>query len=161
MTLKERVEATLAVSRKQLSDLLAGIPEDKATFQPTPAVNHAAWICGHVAHSEDWVAGMLDGRPSALPAAYEGLFAYGSKLKSPEAYPPLEEAKTHLHAARKRLLAGLRSASDAKLAEPVPEMQTDVMGVVLMAAFHEGWHCGQLSVIRRALKLPSIYEPSS
>jgi hypothetical protein len=157
-TLKERAEAVLVMSRKQFDRLLAGFPEDKATYQPTPAVNHATWIVGHVAHTEDWVGGALDGGPSALPADYEALFAYGSKMKSPGEYPPLAEVTKHLRAARDRLLAGLRAATEEKLAEHVPELDSDLMDVVLLGAFHEGWHCGQLSIIRRSLNLPSIYE---
>lgn len=161
MTERERAAATLAMSQKQFNNLLAGFPADKATYQPTPTINHALWIVGHLAHTEDWIAGKLDGRPSALPAGYDELFAYGSTLKKADAYPPFDEAKAQRRAARERLLAGLRAASDEKLAETVPELETDLLGAAFMAAWHEGWHSGQFSILRRGLNLPSIYEPTT
>jgi len=153
----EHALATLAACRKTLTDLLSRFPADKATFQPAAVVNHALWQVGHLAHTEDWYVGLLDGKSGTLPQTYAALFGYGSTIETPEAYPSFGEVKKHLHTVRERLVAAVLAGTDDKLAGRCAELGTDLLGGLFSVAWHEGWHSGQLSIIRRALDLPSIY----
>jgi len=147
----------LSNSRKTLNSLFDGFTAESALAQPTPGVNHVLWQTGHLAHTEDWYAGLLAGSGTTLPERYASLFGYGSTSEGTDAYPSFDEVKAQLATARERVVAAVRAASDEKLAEQCEDLGTDFLGGALMVSWHEGWHSGQISIIRRALGLPSIY----
>lgn len=157
MSSKKLVIASLEFARKTTDLLLKDFPEDKRTYQPLPTINHLVWNIGHLAHTEDWLSCKLDGKPSSVPESYAKLFGYGSTIGEPNDYPPFDEIIKHYHTARIRFITAINEASDEALKSPLPEFDTDVMGAIFMMVWHEGWHGGQLSLIRKALGLPSIY----
>ncbi|MBN2445633.1 MAG: DinB family protein [Phycisphaerae bacterium] len=159
MTERQRALSVLELSRSQLTKLLDGFPPDQALYQPTPAVNHTLWIIGHLATLDNIVLRRIDDGQPALPEKYEQLFNFGTQMQSADAYPPFGEVLGHLREVREHLIAATHAASDARMAETVPDFGCDVLGMVFLTAWHEGWHSGQLSTIRRSLKLPSIYAP--
>ncbi len=141
-------------------------PADKATFQSAPTDNHLLWTVGHLATTYTWLTGLLtgtmgtgDGGP--LPASYNDLFGYKSAPKPGAAdYPPLAEVRRHMDAAYGQFVAALRGLTEADLAKPCA---MDAMGfastrldAVLKGCWHDGWHQGQLSTLRRALGLPGV-----
>lgn len=157
MNTTQHAIATLTRTRKTANDLLNGFPEDKATYQPAPAVNHALWQVGHLAATDDWYASKLDDQGITLSEENAALFGYGSTIQPADAYPAFDEVKTLLAPTRERLIAAVEAATDEKLAEHCAELETTLLGGLFALASHEGWHLGQLSIIRRSLDLPSIY----
>ena len=158
MTTKERALATLALARNSLNALLEDIPEDKMLYSPIPGGNHALWIIGHLTAGDDFFAGMLDGQGKKLPQQYETAFGMGSKISNdPAAYPPVAEVKQHFAITHERFVQAYQAASEAALAEPLPEEMggfvPDKLSLPMGLAFHEGLHTGQLTVIRRSLGL--------
>ncbi|MBX3401773.1 MAG: DinB family protein [Phycisphaeraceae bacterium] len=141
--------------------LLADWPADKLTFQPSPHDNHALWTIGHLATTYQWLASLLDGTWAPLPDNYNAMFGMGSKpVPDAAAYPPMSEVRSHFDRAYERfvdLAARIRSADASK-----PTIGNshgfcrDRADVLDKAAWHEGWHSGQLSSLRRALGLKSI-----
>jgi hypothetical protein len=141
--------------------LLADWPEDKLTFQPSPTDNHALWTIGHLAATYQWFATLLDGTRAPLPDNYYTLFGTGSKpVADPAAYPPAAEVRAHFNRAYQRfvdLAARIRPADAAK--PTIGDSHgfcRDRADVLDKAAWHEGWHAGQLSSLRRALGLKGI-----
>lgn len=141
--------------------LLADWPEDKLTFQPSPTDNHALWTIGHLAATYQWFATLLDGTRAPLPDNYNALFGTGSKpVADPAAYPPAAEVRAQFDRAYQRfvdLAARIRPADAAK--PTIGDSHgfcRDRADVLDKAAWHEGWHAGQLSSLRRALGLKGI-----
>jgi hypothetical protein len=141
--------------------LLADWPPDKLTFQPSSHDNHALWTIGHLATTYQWLASLLDGTWAPLPDNYNALFGMGSKpLPDAAAYPPVSEVRSHLDRMYGRfaeLAARIRPADAGK--PTVGDSHgfcRDRADVLYKAAWHEGWHSGQLSSLRRALGLKSI-----
>lgn len=160
---RTQLVATLAWSRKCLLEVIDGFAPEAACAQPTPADNHLLWTLGHLATSDEWVLGMLTVPGSTIPASYaKELFGYGS-VPSPDAgdYPPIEEVRGHLDHSRKRLVGQLGSMSDEQLAVELGEAGQgcvkDPAEAFAMTAWHEGWHTGQLSTIRRSLGMPPAF----
>ena len=141
--------------------LLSDWPEDKLTFQPSPHDNHALWTIGHLATTYQWLASLLDGVWTPLPENYNALFGMGSKpVPDAAAYPPAAEVRANFDRMYQRfadLAARIRPADAAK-----PTVGNshgfcrDRADVLDKAAWHEGWHSGQLSALRRALGLKGI-----
>ncbi len=161
-TAKEYALFTLAESREMTVGLLADIPADKLLHQPFEGTNHALWIMGHLAVTDDWLAGLYDDADRKLPEAYGSLFAMGSEpVNDPAAYPAPAEVRQHFDAAHTRMLNAVEAASDAKLAEPLPDdikdFAPDKLAMALSLAWHEGLHTGQLTVIRKSLGIGPKY----
>ena len=71
-------KATLDLARIWTFKLTEGIPKDKLTFQPVPKTNHALWILGHCAVSDEHFPKAMgaDGG-AALDPSWGELFCMG------------------------------------------------------------------------------------
>jgi uncharacterized damage-inducible protein DinB len=83
------------------------------------------------------------------------LFARGAKLPAPSEFPSSEEILLGWQQVSANLTAALESASDEVLSAPAPEKSPSfdgkVSGMVVFLAFHEAYHVGQVSYLRRWL----------
>ena len=161
-TAKNYALYTLGHSRDNTVSLLAEIPEDKLLHQPFEGANHALWVMGHLAVTDDWLAGVYDGGGKTLPEQYERLFGMGSKpVNDSGAYPPAAKVRQSFDAACRRLQGAIAGASEAGLAEPLPKelegFAPDKLAMALKLAWHEGLHAGQLTVIRKSLGIAPMF----
>lgn len=146
----------LEFARRNTLKFAEDIPADKLCVAPTADANHALWVLGHLAWTDDSILSALAGKPSALPAGFTEAFGMGSKPQ-PDAkrYPSVAEVKTQLAGRREALTGWLKSLSPAQLAAPLPKelsgFAPDHATLAATLAWHEGLHAGQLTVARRAL----------
>ena len=149
---------TLAFARKATLGLLEDIPDDKLRFRPGGAGNHATWITGHLAWTDDHFLSKLGDRESKCTGEWDALFGKGSRvLDQAEKYPPFTELREALSERRETLVSWFLSMSGERLAAALPEdwqVFAKSYGVLINTiAWHEGMHAGQLTVIRRELGL--------
>ncbi len=161
MTTKEHALRILNFSRQFFNDLLEGVPADKLLHSPVPGGNHALWIIGHLAVTDDFFADMVDGQGQKLPQRYRELFDLGSTPTANEAdYPPVSEIREQFAAARQRLISAYEAADEDTLSQPLPQELSNFapnkLGLPLTQAWHEGIHTGQLSSIRRSLGIKPL-----
>lgn len=167
-TPKDRAIAMLRFSRGMLEKALADWPEEKYTAQMaggTPGCeNHALWIVGHLAAAMTMFFGPYAG--IELPPAPEGwndLFS-GNKDFRPTGdasrYPSMNEAKAWFEKTFDLYIEGVEAQSEEELATDIREktggFSTDRMQLIEQAAWHVGWHFGQLTSLRRSLGLKPI-----
>lgn len=158
-----------------LGRYLKGFSDADHTKQAMHLPNHVAWNLGHLALTMHRVAEKLDAKP--LPSAdflSQGTPKGDTQRFSPEAvgygsaptddptvYPPLARCVQVLENACERLAGAARAASDQQLAAETPwgpqGMTTPTYLLVARMAFHNGFHCGQISDLRRAFKFTSIF----
>lgn len=158
---RARAVANLRFARTILDGLVKDFPAEHLTYQPAMTDNHLIWTLGHLAVTNQWFAGVLDGRPAVLPAEYDALFGYKSK-PNPDlaAYPPFEEVKRHHDLQYARLIRAAEALTDDDLtagcADQTGGFCKDKGEILEKAAWHEGWHSGQVSALRRSLGLPPV-----
>lgn len=150
--------AGLEFARSATLGFLEDIPGDRLTHQPAPGCNHALWIMGHLASTDDYFLSSLAKKPSGIPEEWSKLFGMGSKpVADAKAYPPVAEVRSKLSGRREDLIAWLKSMSEDQLLSPLPEelrrFAPNYAGLCVSLAWHEGLHAGQLTVIRRSLGL--------
>lgn len=158
MARKDRLKMWLEQSRKTSESMLADfkMPQDWV-YQVDPSANHAMWFVGHMTSTDSFVLSKIAPEKAVeLPANYKELFGMGSKPSSdPAIYPTPEEALRLFRDRRAVLLAVLEKMSDEELAKPIPDggpsFLTDNASMFELIVWHEGLHCGQMSVARRAL----------
>lgn len=150
--------ATLAFARKATLGMAEGIPEDKLCSPPMKGGNHAIWELGHIAWTDHYFMDVLGGKKPKTGESWAKLFGMGSTPSlNKNDYPPLTEIHEVLSAGREELISWFRSMSAEKLAAPLPADYEDFapnhVGLMFSLAWHEGFHAGQLSVIRKDLGL--------
>lgn len=151
----------LTFSRRVLLRQIEDIPQDQWFHQAEGQANHVAWTLGHLAATDDLFLTLLSGSESGLPAGFKESFGTGSR-PSPEPVEPGVEAIRHCFDERRQALRSwFEGLSGEELAQETPEHLrkfainfADVMGSI---AWHEGWHTGQISPIRKSLGLPSLF----
>lgn len=152
----------LAWARGFAESLIAAVPDDRLTFQPGGNTNHALWIIGHLAATDDAVLMMCTGQPSALPESYDALFR-GRDRPSPNAgaYPSEEELFQAMRDRRAALLAWVEGWDDGQAFTPAPdELQAfapDWVQTLYALAAHDLFHAGQVATCRAALGMGVIH----
>lgn len=159
-SMRDRAVASMTFARGITRDLIKAFRDEHRSFQATPTDNHLLWTLGHLAQSFDWFAGLIDGKPSQVPQAYQQLFGFKSLPGAPQLYPPFEEICEQFDRTFERFMAAVAALAETDLLLPTAGesfgFAKDRLEVVERAAWHEGWHAGQLSSLRRALGLPPI-----
>lgn len=120
--------------------------------RPGDDSNHLMWVAGHLIVSRQGVLKSLD---TEWSFPWSSLFSRGAKLTTPEQYPGVEEIRNAWEDVSNRLLASLSSASAEVLAKPAPQgpptFDGKISGLVAFLAFHETYHVGQVSYLRKWL----------
>lgn len=154
--------ASLRFSRRMALALLDGIPEEHRLHVPVPDGNHATWIAGHLAwEDDDILSHLVEGRGSKLSQAWHARFAQGSRpTTGADDYPNQREIRAALDRFRDEL-TDFFSASVDRLADALPAgihaFARDLAALMPALACHEMIHVGQLTVIRKSLRLPPVF----
>lgn len=145
--------------------LIADIPDDQFTAQPSAGINHPAWQLGHLVFANDGAARLL-GAPSVMAESWPALFGMGSKpVSDRSAYPGKDELLAALVAAHERVNAAAAQADPSLLDEPhaIPSeflqralpTKADLLAHLLTS--HEAAHLGHLSSWRRQMGMPHLF----
>lgn len=148
-------------SRRFLESLLASLTDQQLLARAGGAGNHALWVMGHVAVSEDQLMAMISGRAPTLPQRFQDLFAGGTEPRSSASeYPSRAELADAMRSTRQAAIEWFRSRSEAELDAQTPEMlrpfAPDVRTMPMALCGHEMIHTGQVAAVRSSLGLPKI-----
>jgi hypothetical protein len=129
---------------------------------PVPGGNHAGWILGHIAATEDYLSSKLAGEALRVPQATHALFNGRSQCR-PDAsvYPSRAEIDRLFKDVRANTRQILEKFDDKRWGEPSPEGVPQALAPTAGAAWalmgtHPFWHIGQLTVNRTALHKPRV-----
>jgi uncharacterized damage-inducible protein DinB len=141
--------------------LCAGFSEQQMLAQTCPSDNHLLWHIGHMATGYAFFAAMLDGKPSTLGEMYDKLFGWGSKPSGDyKTYPAHAEVRRIHDEQFNRMLRAAAAMSDADALGPTATdsggFAKNKLDALQKCIWHEGWHQGQISSLRRALGLPGV-----
>ncbi len=142
--------------------LLADFPAGAETRQLAPNGVHALWIVGHLAVSDEWIHGMIEPIESILPSRFRSLFGHNrTAVDDPSRYPELASLRPLFDRTRQNLIRCVMRAEAAALNRPLGDEGAGFAETPLDAVnkihWHEGWHAGQLSDLRRELALRKIF----
>lgn len=158
-TLLTQYDKNLDYARRLIADLgdsrMAACPDGVA-------MNHAAWVIGHLAFAHQVYARILGGAADA-PAGWGSLFG-GKSIPAPAAgqYPPKADLLRALERGHEVLTRLVRGKPASYWAQPPTDekyrRRFATMGdaLVHMLVNHEAVHLGQLSAWRRVQGLPPV-----
>lgn len=162
MNSKQHALQMMKFAHALLEKGISTIPEQHSQLQVWPEANHATWTYGHLAMTYDWFAKMIDAKASAdIPESYAEIFSKNKPTNKAGFYPPVAEVRRTYERAY-NLFQGL--------IEKLPENDlwsataidtggfcSSKLDAAYKCAWHDGWHLGQISDVRRHLKLPSLF----
>ena len=161
-----RAEVTRAIelfkwTHDMTGKLCAGFGEHQMHAQPSPTDNHLIWQIGHLATGYGWFASLLDGKSPSIGEPFDKLFGYGSKpTNNPAAYPSHAEVRRVHDEQYERILKAASKLTDADGLGPTVTdsngFAKNKLDVLYKCIWHEGWHHGQISSLRRAFALPGV-----
>jgi uncharacterized damage-inducible protein DinB len=120
--------------------------------KPGDDSNHLMWLLGHVVVHRGYVLKHLglEWESSWLP-----LFARGSQQADDREYPTVDKMREAWSQISEQLKTALRGVSPEVLAKPAPEgppsFDKKISGTVAFFAFHDTYHTGQISFLRKWL----------
>ena len=114
--------------------------------------NHLMWLLGHIVVHRGHVLRVLG---LGWDSSWASLFARGSERVGEAEYPSVEEMMDAWTKISEQLRTALREAPPDVLAKPAPEsppsFDKKLSGTVAFYAFHDAYHAGQLSFLRKWL----------
>lgn len=139
---------------------LEGITHEESVREIPGGANCANWVLGHIIAARGTVLRTLGSEPmwdAETARPYSG--QEDAEFKAENALP-LERLLADFDASQERVLAALSAATPELLATPFKDRT--VADRVAFFHFHEGYHAGQIGLIRRLLgKAGVIKAPKS
>ncbi len=149
----------IVTARRQTLGLVESIPDHLWTWQPFEGANHVAWTLLHLLVAQDWGPTAL-GDPQRDHACHDELLARGP-LSDRALYPGREEILEALARSQARFLERLDEIDEHDLSRetsgPIAAFAPNLGCVLDAHIWHEGFHAGQIAVIRKALGLPVAF----
>jgi uncharacterized damage-inducible protein DinB len=146
------IEGMFKTNTDIVKKAITEIPEVDWFRSPGDDSNHLMWVTGHVIWSRGNVLKSLNAQWTApwLP-----VFARGATRAMEEQYPPVAEIQSAWNDVSTRLLDCLANAPAELLAKIAPQgppsFDGKLSGLVAFLAFHETYHVGQISYLRKWL----------
>ena len=145
--------------------LAADIDDARFIDQPSPGINHPAWLFGHLAISTEFALQLLS-EPRTLKLSWFKDFGPGSAPRADRTtYPSKAELLTAWETGHERVDRAARVAPEGSLGDPhsvdIPALKlflpTKADGVAHLLTSHEASHLGHLSNWRRQSGLPYLF----
>ncbi|HLA79851.1 MAG TPA: DinB family protein [Vicinamibacteria bacterium] len=138
---------------------LAGLDREALLRRPGTETNPILWIAGHLASSRYGLATAL-GRQRDVP--WGTLFFKGAAVGDLSALPEVGSIQEGWREISALLAARLEELTEAELAAPFPRSfpipDRSLRGAITFLAFHEGYHLGQMALLRKWLGLPGLVD---
>ena len=120
--------------------------------QPGGDSNHLMWVTGHIIWSRGNVLRALNAEWT-LP--WPALFERGVSLTDQTKYPSVDEVRSAWHEVSAKLGSSLAAAPADFLAKSAPQgppsLDGKISGLVAFLGYHETYHVGQISYLRKWL----------
>ncbi|HKG45473.1 MAG TPA: DinB family protein [Pyrinomonadaceae bacterium] len=135
-----------------ISKAIAEVRAEDWFRKPGDDSNHMLWLLGHVIVHRGHVLKTLGNQ---WDSSWARLFARGEQRLDDTEYPPVDEMRNAWNQISEQLQAALREVPEEILAQPAPEgppsFDKKLSGTIAFFAFHDTYHTGQLSFLRKWL----------
>ena len=135
-----------------INKAIADVAAEDWFRKPGDDSNHLLWVLGHVVVHRGRTLGFLG---ADWNTEWASLFARGAERTDDGKYPSVGELRDAWSQVSADLSAALRNASPDDLAKAAPagppSFDGKVSGTVAFFAFHDTYHTGQISYLRKWL----------
>ena len=166
-TVKQSSLIELAVNRMAWArgftdSLIESLSDEQVMVRPDGKANHAIWITGHLASTDDFILSLLNESQMTLPESWHDLFKSGSKPQDdPAVYPSRREIREACTSMRERMIEWVRSLEESQFNDPTPEtlqpFADTKLGLPFTIAAHDLFHAGQVAAVRSCLGMDPLH----
>jgi len=146
------IQGMFKINTDVVDKAIQDVPAERWFETPGENSNHFMWVVGHVVVHRAYV---LKSFGVNLDLPWGKLFARGSEKVSDTDYPTIDEMREAWTKVSAELSAALSKAPDDVLAQPAPKgppsFDGKVSGTCAFFAFHDTYHVGQISYLRKWL----------
>lgn len=165
-TLQDSLVSQLKFAHDRVLELIDDFPDEQAFFQSAPTDGHLLWTLGHLAITNEWLMSKIcaNGSPVTLDKAWQPLFGFGSVVQAESTlYPDLASVRGQFDTSHAEFVNVISSLNDDQLLDPAPADRSGghiptAAAAAGIKAWHDGWHAGQLSSLRKALGLARVMD---
>lgn len=152
---RQLARAIHGVVRKNME----GVNQKESLVQPQPEGNCMNWVMGHLLRVYENALLALGQKPMIEGGGFERYKRGGEAMKNPEDAMEITKLMEDWDEATKRLDAGLASLTVELLDEKAPflpgkDPNETVRTRLTTILFHQGYHAGQLGLLRRIAGKP-------
>jgi hypothetical protein len=160
----EVIQTALRATEQLLVWHLSDLCDTDLFVRPAAGANHLAWQLGHLIVTERFH--LLQQFPETampkLPDGFAEAHAPATAGRSgPDGFWPLRDYRSQFSAMRAASVGVVGTLSEADLSRPaagaVAGFAPTVAAVLLLVSNHTLLHCGQVTVVRRALGKPVLF----
>jgi len=160
MTMDPRVQglaAQIGLQSKLFVNCLDGVSEEAALVRPGDTANHMAFIAAHLVDARHWLARTV-GLTVENPFAER--LANARSIDDLTECPSLAESREAWRALAPALEGQVTGLDAATLDQPSPTRfpisDRSLVGTIAFLVHHEGYHIGQLALLRRIVGSPAM-----
>ena len=161
VTPKDMILRQLEAGKQLFEQFTEDFSEEDAHFQPCEGGTHLVWILLHLATSEDWVVSVVGGKAPALGADLHQAYRGGPSCRADDKTSK-QEAWRIFCESRDRTMEFVDCFDESRYEQDSPQgtsaLFPRVVDLINLLAFHPFWHFGQLTVNRRLLNKPSLFQ---
>ena len=135
---------------------LDGLTHGDSLTQATPGGSSIHWIVGHLLATRNATLRLL-GEPPLWSDEEAAPFARGTRVPAAEEVPvPFDRLLADLRRSSEQIRIALESVRDEDLAVPLGQDKEGTVGDQLARLhYHEGYHAGQIGLLRRIAGRPA------
>jgi hypothetical protein len=148
----------LKLDTRLFEKALDGLDRQTLVRRTVEHANPIIWMAAHLAGARFGMAAFL-GERRAFPLAG---FGKGATVPDEDALPQADVVLAAWREISEIVTKRLAEATDVQLAAPSPKRfpiaDGSVLGALTFLTYHEGYHFGQLSLVRKSLGLPGLVD---
>lgn len=146
------ITAIFKTNTEIVNKAIAGVEPEHWFKRPGDDSNHLTWMMGHLIIHRGMTLKFLG---LDYDDKWSKLFARGSEHVADDQYPSVEEIQNAWQDVSSRLSTALRSTPEGVMTQGtpkgVPSFDGKLTGTVAFFAFHDAYHTGQVSFLRKWL----------
>jgi len=161
---KMYAEMIRGLEDRVLGAVKEGLTQEQAVFQTQGSNTNIIWTVGHLATAMDhYVYKLMSGKSFTSEEMLKKFDAQVKPTSNPDDYPPISEVIQMHQQVTKAICEFLEASDDDVLSTPFPSSHPmsnafkSVQDLMDIASFHIGYHCGQITLLRKAQGLEGGY----
>lgn len=155
MSFKDAFKFDYELIHEWIQKVIDKFDEDLAFVRPSPDMNHAAWLLGHITWCEDFLIADVPYGKTYRNKEWDAMFEFGSKILDRDRYPVYAEIRVHYEYVHDQVKRHFEDLPEESLSELVFYKDGNYSRMSFLVHFIEegSAHVGQLQYLYKILKV--------
>lgn len=145
---KEVIQTIYKRNYNAIKAYVKDISNEESRINPQPAGNNINWTLGHIVGYRSYILNILEQEPFWDEETFAP-YNFGSDPLPEDKGLPLDELIKQLDESQETLMTTLETLDEAFLETELNDGKTTVGARLEFFSWHEGYHTGQLALLRR------------